>query len=301
VNGAGRNFYSAYNSIASPGSSASSAPATQATLEPGHWWSSVLYQNNSTGSSAGIPGGSANITGFVAGVEGEWKPGQLLGIAASYAHTDASGIDSGSGDHYVVAAYGKRTAGALQAAAYGGVAVSSIALRHDFLTGSGIVNQSGSATSLLAGGSIAYAFHIRGFDVSPTATAAFTHMLFGGTALTSPQGFAFNVPRQWTDHLRFTLGPTIARSVVTDGGMKLTASVSGGFLYQTAPVTALDAQIFTAPVLGQTAPAGGAGGFAEVGVYASLTRWLTGFVRWHGEAREHAHSNQVSGGLSVTF
>jgi hypothetical protein len=126
-------------------------------------------------------------------------------------------------------------------------------------------------------------------------------MLFSGTALTSPQGFAFNVPRQWTDRLRFTLGPTVTRSVTTDGGMKLTASVSGGFLYQTAPVTALDAQIFTAPVLGQTAPAGGAGAFAEVGVYASLTRWLTGFVRWHGEAREHAHSNQVSGGLSVTF
>ena len=109
------------------------------------------------------------------------------------------------------------------------------------------------------------------------------------------------MPRQWTDRLRFTLGPTVTRTITTDRGVKLTASVAGGFLYQTAPVTALDALVFTAPTLGQTAPAGGAGGFADVGVYASLTNWLTGFVRWHGEAREHAHSNQVSGGLSVTF
>jgi len=309
VNGAGRDFYSAYNSIASPGAgpttgvsaTASAAPASRPAIEPSHWWSSVFYQNNMTSTSAGIAGGSANITGFIAGLEGEVKPGQLFGIAASFAHTDASGTDSGSGDHYLVTAYGKRTIGPLLAAAYGGVAISSVALHHDFQMGSGIVNQGSNATSLLGGGSLAYTFHYRGLDIAPTATAAFTHMLFDGTRLTSPMGFALNVPRQWVDRFRFTVGPTVTRTVTTDRGMKLTASVSGGFLYQTAPVTALDAQIFTAPALAQSAPAGGAGGYAEVGVYASLTNWLTGFVRWHGEAREHANSNQVSGGLSVTF
>ncbi|WP_128958572.1 autotransporter domain-containing protein [Bradyrhizobium guangzhouense] len=308
VSGEGRNFYSAYNSIASPGSGPTSSVLQDArgedarsAIEPNHWWSSVYYQNSITDSSAGITGGSANITGFIAGLEGEVKPGQLFGIAASFAHTDASGTDSGSGDHYIVAAYGRRTAGPLQAAAYGGLAVSTIALHHDFQTGSGIVNQTGGATSLLAGGSIAYTFHVRDFDVSPIAALSFTHLLFDGAVMTSPQGFALDVPRQWTDRLRFTLGPTVTRTITTDRGVKLTASVAAGFLYQTAPVTALDALVFTAPTLGQTAPAGGAGGFADVGVYASLTNRLTGFVRWHGEAREHARSNQLSGGLSVTF
>jgi hypothetical protein len=114
-------------------------------------------------------------------------------------------------------------------------------------------------------------------------------------------GFAFGVPQQWTDRVRFTLGPTVSRSMVTTGGTKLFATASAGFLYQTAPVTALDALVFTAPTVAQTAPAGGAGAFADLGVYASLTNWLTGFIRWHGEARAHANSNQVSGGLSATF
>lgn len=302
VNGAGRNFYSAYNSMAAPAAS-SSAPReanAPAAISSEHWWSSVFYQSNMTSTSAGITGGSANISGFIAGLEGEVKPDQLIGALASYSHTDASGNGSGSGDNVVLAAYAKRTAGPLQAALYGGVAISSIALHHDFGTGS-ITNQSGSATSLLGGGSIAYSFDYRGFQIAPTATAAFTHMLFDGTSANSPLGFALSVPRQWTDRFRFTLGPTIARTVTTERGIKLTATVAGGFLYQTAPVTSLDAQIFTAGALAQTAPAGGAGGFADAGLYASLTNWVTGFVRWHGEAREHAHSNQVSGGLSVAF
>jgi uncharacterized protein with beta-barrel porin domain len=302
VNGAGRNFNSAYNSIGAPAAS-NSAPReaeTPTAISSEHWWSSVFYQNNMTGTSAGITGGSANISGFIAGLEGEVKPGQLVGAVASYSHTDASGNGSGSGDNFVLAAYGRRTAGPLQAALYGGVAISSIALHHDFETGT-ITSQSGGATSLLGGGSIAYTFNYRGFQISPTATAAFTHMLFDGTTANSPLGFALNVPRQWTDRFRFTLGPTIARTIMTERGLKWTATVSAGFLYQTAPVTSLDAQIFTAPTLAQTAPAGGAGAFADAGVYASLTNWLTGFVRWHGEAREHANSNQVSGGLSVTF
>ena len=70
------------------------------------------------------------------------KPGQLVGAVASYSHTDASGDGSGSGDNFVLAAYGKRTAGPLQAALYGGVAISSIGLHHDFGTGS-ITNQRG--------------------------------------------------------------------------------------------------------------------------------------------------------------
>ncbi|MBV9457554.1 MAG: autotransporter outer membrane beta-barrel domain-containing protein [Bradyrhizobium sp.] len=302
VNGAGRNFYSAYNSMAAPvaDTSASRDAAAPTAISSEHWWSSVFYQNNMTSSSAGISGGSANISGFIAGLEGEVKPGQLVGAVASYSHTDASGDGSGSGDNFVLAAYGRRTAGPLQAALYGGVAISSIGLHHDFGTGS-VTSQSGGATSLLGGGSLAYTFDYRGFQITPTATAAFTHMLFDGTTVNSPMGFALDVPRQWTDRFRFTLGPTIARTVTTERGMKWTATVSAGFLYQTAPVTALDAQIFTAPTLAQTAPAGGAGAYADAGVYASLTNWLTGFARWHGEARNHANSNQVSGGLRVTF
>jgi hypothetical protein len=34
---------------------------------------------------------------------------------------------------------------------------------------------------------------------------------------------------------------------------------------------------------------------------ASFTDKLTGFIRWRGEARDHARSNQISGGLIVTF
>ncbi|MGX4801302.1 autotransporter-associated beta strand repeat-containing protein [Bradyrhizobium guangdongense] len=302
VSGAGRNFYSAYNSMAAPVSSGSAPRETNApaAISAEHWWSSVYSQSSMTSTSAGITGGSANISGFIAGLEGEIKPGQLFGALASYSHTDASGNGSGSGDNVVLAAYGKRTAGPLQAAIYGGVAVSSIALHHDFGTGS-LVNQSGSATSLLGGGSIAYTFDYRGFQIAPTATAAFTHMLFDGTSVTSPLGFAVRVPQQWTDRFRFTFGPTIARTVTTERGIRLTATVGGGFLYQTAPVTTLDGQIFTAGMAAQTAPAGGAGGYADAGIYASLTNWITGFVRWHGEARQHAHSNQVSGGLSVAF
>ena len=260
----------------------------------------MFYQSNMTSTSAGITGGSASISGFIAGLEGEVKPGQLFGALASYSHTDASGNGSGSGDNVVIAAYGKRTVGRLQAALYGGLAVSNIALHHEFETGS-ITNQNGSATSLLGGTSIAYSFDYRGFQIAPTATAAFTHMLFDGTSVNSPLGFALRVPRQWTDRFRFTLGPAVARTMTTERGIKLTATLAGGFLYQTAPVTSLDAQIFTAGALAQTAPAGGAGVYADAGLYASLTNWMSGFVRWRGEARTHAHINQVSGGLSVAF
>ena len=306
LDGATRNLHSAFNSIAKPAagdrsSRAGSAGSTSAAIEPTHWWSSVFYQSNMTSTSAGITGGATNISGFIAGLEGDVKPGQLLGIAASFSHTDANGLGSGSGDSFAVAGYARRTAGPLQLAAYGGAVVSSIALHHDFQTGTPIANQSGGATSLIAGTSIAYAFKLGSFQVAPTATLAFTHMLFDGTALTSPLGFAFSVPQQWTDRVRFTLGPTVTRSMVTAGGTKLFATASAGFLYQSAPVTSLDALVFTAPTVAQTAPAGGAGAFADLGVYTSLTNWLTGFIRWHGETRAHANSNQVSGGLSATF
>ncbi|MBC9882637.1 hypothetical protein G8O24_35615 [Bradyrhizobium sp. INPA01-394B] len=301
VNDVGRSFSSAYASMAAPAAT-SSAPrdANTPAISSEHWWSSVFYQSNMTSTSAGITGGSASISGFIAGLEGEVKPGQLFGALASYSHTDASGNGSGSGDNVVIAAYGKRTVGRLQAALYGGLAVSNIALHHEFETGS-ITNQNGSATSLLGGTSIAYSFDYRGFQIAPTATAAFTHMLFDGTSVNSPLGFALRVPRQWTDRFRFTLGPAVARTMTTERGIKLTATLAGGFLYQTAPVTSLDAQIFTAGALAQTAPAGGAGVYADAGLYASLTNWMSGFVRWRGEARTHAHINQVSGGLSVAF
>jgi hypothetical protein len=144
-------------------------------------------------------------------------------------------------------------------------------------------------------------FNAGGFQIAPTITASFTHMLFDGNSAVSPQGFAVALPSQWTDRFRLTLGPTVTRSLTTDRGIKLVAAASAGFLYQTNPVTALDGQLFGIPTLAQSAPAGHAGGFADLGLSAWFTDRLSAFVRWRGEAREHARSNQISGGLIVTF
>ncbi len=303
--GGTRNLYAAYNRI--PGDRSAPAKATpyspsSSSLEPSHWWSSVFYQNSATGSSAGIAGGSSNVSGFIAGVEGEARPGLLVGGALSSAHTDAAGGSAGSGDNVAIVAYGRETAGRLQAAAYAGYVRDSFGLQHDFgsLGGGGIVKNSG-ASSLIAGGSIAYTLNAGSFQIAPTVTAAFTHMLFDGSSAQSAQGFAVAVPGQWSDRLRLTLGPTVTRSMTTDRGFKLLATASAGFLYQNDPFTVLDGQLFTIPTVAQSAPAGRAGAFADFGLNASFTDRLTGFVRWRGEARDHVHSNQVTGGLIVTF
>lgn len=108
------------------------------------------------------------------------------------------------------------------------------------------------------------------------------------------------MPRQWTDRYRLTLGPTVSRALTTEGGTKLSVSASAGFLYETG-ATALDAGLFSVPMIAQSAPAGSSGGYVDLGLSASFTRSLTGFVRWRGEARAHAYSNQIAGGLSATF
>jgi uncharacterized protein with beta-barrel porin domain len=279
------------------------APASPAAAPLGqdHWWSSVFYRANATGSSAGIAGNSTSISGFIAGVEGEIRPGLLFGVAASSAHTDAAGLASGSGDNLAVVAYARKAAGPLQAAAYAGGVRDDFGLRHDFGNAAAPTNQSSGATSLIAGGSIAYTIRMGGFQVTPTATAAFTHMLFDGARTTSPQGFALDVPRQFTDRIRLTLGPSISRSLTTEAGVKLYASASAGFLYQSDPATALDALFFSIPTVAQSAPGGGAGGFADLALNVSLTIAVTGFVRWRGEVLAHAYSNQLSGGVAVTF
>ena len=259
----------------------------------------MFYRGNATGTSAGIAGGSTNVSGLIAGAEAEVRPGWLVGAAVATAHTDASGLGSGSGDNFALVAYGRRTAGPLQAAAYVGGVRDSFGLRNDFGTGAP-ASQTGTATSLIAGGSIAYTMKMGGFQVAPTATLAFTHMLFDGAAWTSPQGFALNVPRQWTDRYRLTLGPTVSRTLTIESGTRLSVSASAGFLYETG-ATALDAGLFSVPMIAQSAPAGSSGGYVDLGLSASFTRSLTGFLRWRGEARAHAYSNQITGGLSATF
>jgi hypothetical protein len=190
----------------------------------------------------------------------------------------------------------------LQAAAYTGFVRDSFGLQHDFgsLGGNAPLKSSG-ASSLIAGGSLAYTFNAGAFQIAPMLTASFTHLLVDGVSVVSPQGFAVALPSQWTDRFRLTLGPTVTRSLTTDRGIKLVATVSGGFLYQTNPVTALDGQLFGIPTLAQSAPAGHAGGFADVGLNASFTDRLTGFIRWRGEARDQARSYQLTGGLIATF
>jgi autotransporter-associated beta strand protein len=101
-----RNLYAAYNRI--PGDRSSPAGVTPSPVEPNHWWSSVFYQANMTDTSAGIAGGSSNVSGFITGVEGEARPGLLIGGAVSSSHTDAAG-SAGSGDNIAVVAYGRQT------------------------------------------------------------------------------------------------------------------------------------------------------------------------------------------------
>jgi autotransporter-associated beta strand protein len=300
--GNARNFYAAYNRIPGDRSAPASPAPSSPSVEPNHWWSSVFYQANMTGTSAGIAGGTSNVSGFIAGVEGEVRPGLLVGGAISSAHTDVSGSGSGTGDNIAVVGYGRQTLGRLQAAAYTGFVRNSFGLQHDFGSLGGYAPlQSSGASSLIAGGSLAYMFNAGAFQIAPTLTASFTHLLFDGINVTSPQGFAVALPNQWTDRFRLTLGPTVTRSLTTDRGIKLLAIVSGGFLYQTNPVTALDGQLFGIPTLAQSAPAGHAGGFTDVGLNASFTDKLSGFIRWRGEARDQARSYQLTGGLIATF
>ena len=226
----------------------------------------------------------------------------MLGVAVSTAHTDAGGSASGSGDDFVLAGYGRQTAGPLQIGAYAGFARDTIDVHHDFgLAGAGSANPVSGASSLLAGTSIAYTVKLAGFQVTPAATVAFTHMLFDGVNLLSPQGFALGTPRQWTDRLRLTLGPALTRSFQTDRGIKIATSLSAGYLHDTNPVTTLGTQLFGYPALAQSAPAGHDGAFVDVGLKPSFTQSLTGFVRWRGEARAQTRSNQISGGLVATF
>jgi autotransporter-associated beta strand protein len=297
--GGGRNLYSSFNSINKAPASTASSAAGMPPYDPNHWWGSAFYRATATGTSGGIAGNATSTSGLIAGVEGEIRPGWLLGAAAAVAHTDASGLGSGSGDDYALVVYGRRTAGALQAAAYVGGVHDNIGLRHDF--GSGAPSgQSSGANSLIAGGSIAYTIKLGNVQVVPTATLAFTHMLFDGANWTSPQGFTLNIPRQWADRLRFTLGPTVSRDLTTQNGVMLYAMASGGFLYETG-ATALDAGLFSVPTVAQSAHTGNAGAYAALGLNASFTKSLTAFVRWQGEARAHSYSNQISGGLSATF
>jgi autotransporter-associated beta strand protein len=300
LGGGGRGFSAAYNSLSSDGAAASGAKPSL-LLEPSHAWGSVFYQASSNVSSAGIPGASTSISGFIAGIEGETRPGRLIGAAVATAHTDTSGPGTGSGDGFLAAAYGRQTTGPLQVAGYAGFARNTINLYHDFgFAGVSPADHPSGASSLLAGASIAYTVDLAGFQVIPTVTAAYTHMWFDGSNLLSPQGFNLNVTSQWVDSVRLTAGPTLTRSFKTDRGLRIVASLSAGYLHETGPVT-LDAQLFGFPALAQSAPAGQDGAFAEVGLNALFSQSVTAFVRWRGEARAQFRSNLISGGMTATF
>lgn len=299
LGGGPRGFYAAYDSVSSEGAAASGAKPSFS--EPNHAWGSVFYQTTNTASSAGIPGASADVSGFIAGVEGETRPGRLIGAAIATAHTDTSGSGTGSGDSFLAAAYGRQTTGRLQIAGYAGLAHNSINLYHDFgFVGSNPANHPSGAASLLLGTSIAYTFDLAGFQIAPVVTAGYTHMRFEGTNLLSPQGFNLGVTSQWVDRVRLTAGPVLTRSFKTDRGLKIVASLSAGYLHETGPVT-LDAQLFGFPTLAQFAPTGQDGAFAEVELNALFSQSVTAFVRWRGEARAQFRSNLISGGMLATF
>ena len=301
LGGGGRGFYAAYNSLSSEGAAASGAKPSSPSIEPSHAWGSVFYQANNTASSAGIPGGSTSINGFIAGIEGETRPGRLIGAAVATAHTDASGAGTGSGDGFLAAGYGRQTTGPLQVAGYAGFARNTINLYHDFgFAGVSPADHPSGASSLLAGASIAYTVDLAGLQVIPTVTAAYTHMWFDGSNLLSPQGFNLNVTSQGIDSVRLTAGPTLTRSFKTDRGLRIVASLSAGYLHETGPVT-LDAQLFGFPALAQSAPVGQDGVFAEVGLNALFSQSVSAFLRWRGEARAQFRSNLVSGGMTATF
>ena len=81
----------------------------------------------------------------------------------------------------LLAAYGRQDWGPITAAAYGGFARDFFNKRHDFgLLGGAGANETGGASSFLAGGVLAYAFNLNGFSVSPTATVAYTQMNLSG-------------------------------------------------------------------------------------------------------------------------
>ena len=239
---------------------------------------------------------------MIAGVESPIGAGRTLGAAIAGAHADFGQAEAGAGDVYALVGYGRQDAGPLTAAAYGGFARGFFDDRHDFgpLGGAG-ASGTGGASSVLAGGVLAYAFDVRDFSVTLSAAVSYAQMNLGRTSAMSSGGAQLNIPGQWISQLQGTLGPALARSWTAGNGATISARVSGGWLYDSNPYVTLDAQLFGLPTPARSAPSGRNGGFAEIDFEARLNRSLNVFLAWRGEARPQAWSNQVSAGLALTF
>jgi autotransporter-associated beta strand protein len=300
LDGSGRNLTASF--VGMPANAPADAGRANAALGlgGGRPWGLPFVQHFGNASSGGIPGASATVGGLVAGLEGPIGGGRTVGAAVAAAHADSS-LNASGGDVYALAAYGRQDWGPITAAAYGGFARDFFDNRHDFgLLGGAGANETGGASSFLAGGVFAYAFDLDGLSVSPTATVAYTQMSLSSVGATSGGGVQLNVPSQSFNQVQLTLGPAFNRTW-TAAGTTIAARLSGGWLYNDNPYVTLDADLFGLPTPARSAPSGRNGGFAEVDLEARINELVNVFVSWRGEARPQAWSNQVSAGLRYTF
>ena len=188
LDGSGRNLTASFVGV--PANASADAGRTSAALglDGGHVWGLPFVQQFGNGSSGGIPGATATIGGLVAGLESPIGGGRTIGAAVAAAHADSS-LNASGGDVYAFTAYGRQDWGPITAAAYAGFARDFLNNRHDFgLLGGAGASETGGASSFLAGGVFAYAFNLNGFNVSPTATIAYTQMNLSGVGATSSGG-----------------------------------------------------------------------------------------------------------------
>jgi autotransporter-associated beta strand protein len=279
--------------------SQSAAPA----LEPGHIWGTAFAQSNHLNSSAGIAGVNSTVGGFIAGLEGPVGQGPTLGAAFAAAQSNGPATTGALGDVYALVGYGRQKYGGLDMAAYAGFARGLFDFRQDFGPVAGLgANGTSGASSLLAGGVLAFPLDFHSFTVAPTAMASYTHMKFDGMdAVATSGGAALFIPGQWTDRLRFTLGPTVAHSWTTANGVAMSGHVAGGWLYDNNPFVSLDTALFGLPTAARSAPSGRNGGFVEIGFDAALTGSVSAFVNLRSEARSQAWNDQISAGIGVAF
>jgi outer membrane autotransporter protein len=300
LDGSGRNLTASFVGMPANASADSGRANAALGLDGGHLWGLPFVQHFGNASSGGIPGASATIGGLVAGLESPIGGGRTIGAAVTAVHADSS-LNASGGDVYALAAYGRQDWGPITAAVYAGFARDFFDNRHDFgLLGGAGASETGGASSFLAGGVLAYAFNLNAFNVTPTATVAYTRMNLSSVGATSGDGVQLNVPSQSFNQLQLTLGPAFNRTWTTNGAT-IATRLTGGWLYNDNPYVTLDADLFGLPTPARAAPSGRNGGFAEVDFEAKINQPVNLFLSWRGEARPQAWSNQVSAGLRYTF
>jgi outer membrane autotransporter protein len=300
LDGSGRNLTASFVGMSANASAEAGRGNGALGLDGSHLWGLPFVQHFGNGASGGIPGASATVGGLLAGLESPIDGGRTIGAAVAAGHADTS-LNASGGDVYALAACGRQDWGPIAAAAYAGFARDFFNNRHDFgLLGGAGANETGGASSFLAGGVLAYAFNLNGFSVSPTATIAYTQMNLSGVSATSAGGVQLNVPSQSLSRLQTTLGPAFSRTW-TAGGTTLSVRLTAGSLYNDNPYVTLAADLFGLPTPARSAPSGRNGGFAEADFEARVSKPVNVFLSWRGEARPQAWSNQVSAGLRYTF